>query len=455
MSGHILLQEFAPAMALVQMNSPRTPFSLGRPRTAPRAEATDAPSNPRQWRSSIWGAAIASGTFRRGLKRLKRTGVRADLDDSGLLWLTSEEVAGEGAEVLELPVLPVEDVHMPGASVTLEVKDVRSLYDSLLLSGSRFVATALFNEERQEMAAVGTLLYLEELRDCPTGLVAEHFAVARVRLLKPGKPGHMEAELLWDCDEENENVPIAWHWNPCHESPRVETRLQPQLGQLERLRGKLKQEGLEEALRLQPPLPRQLRAVQGLWRAKSGVRIRILNHQVVGLGKLDCHDGQLTVQLSTPFTGRITAEGDDGIAETLSWDDGDVWQRLCAPAPLREAPAAAALWRAARRWRAAGALRAEGRRGEARWRSASEMSQSGERPWDPQSASKGLWDTAAQSADAAARTEIWEEVLRPCQRLLQAPVTERIEVLREIMQAEITRLQLTLTVASSDSDSSD
>ncbi|CAJ1417339.1 unnamed protein product [Effrenium voratum] len=313
MSGHILLQEFAPAMALVQMNSPRTPFSLGRPRTAPRAEATDAPSNPRQWRSSIWGAAIASGTFRRGLKRLKRTGVRADLDDSGLLWLTSEEVAGEGAEVLELPVLPVEDVHMPGASVTLEVKDVRSLYDSLLLSGSRFVATALFNEERQEMAAVGTLLYLEELRDCPTGLVAEHFAVARVRLLKPGKPGHMEAELLWDCDEENENVPI--------------TRLQPQLGQLERLRGKLKQEGLEEALRLQPPLPRQLRAVQGLWRAKSGVRIRILNHQVVGLGKLDCHDGQLTVQLSTPFTGRITAEGDDGIAETLSWDDGDVWQR--------------------------------------------------------------------------------------------------------------------------------
>ena len=27
---HILLQEFAPAMALVQMNSPRTPFSLGR-----------------------------------------------------------------------------------------------------------------------------------------------------------------------------------------------------------------------------------------------------------------------------------------------------------------------------------------------------------------------------------------------------------------------------------------
>ena len=78
-----------------------------------------------------------------------------------ILWLPFEgNEENEGNEVMEVPVLKVKDVFLPGAAVTLQVtSDSRELYNEMLLSGSRYVAAALYNQ--QEMAAFGTLLYLE------------------------------------------------------------------------------------------------------------------------------------------------------------------------------------------------------------------------------------------------------------------------------------------------------
>ena len=81
----------------------------------------------------------------------------------------------------------------------------------------------------------------------------------------------------------------------------------------------------QESLELET-LPDALRCVQGLWRVKSGLRVRIDGDQAVGVGKLEVNDGRLLVQLDKPFMASI--QGTAEIAETLTWDDGDVWQRL-------------------------------------------------------------------------------------------------------------------------------
>ncbi|CAK9037813.1 Serine/threonine-protein phosphatase PGAM5, partial [Durusdinium trenchii] len=192
-------------------------------------------------------------------------------DEHGIVWLASEngkeDVIGE---VLELPVLPVEDVYLPGAPVILQVTDpsVRNLYDSLLLSGGRYVATVLFNQESSAMAAVGTLLYLEDFREAPGGYVAEHTACGRCRLRTAAQcASRMEVELLTCGSDTESSLPT--------------TRLEPQLSQLERLRQKRGiPSGLKESLHLDPPLPPALQAVQGLWQVKSGVRVRIDQDQV-------------------------------------------------------------------------------------------------------------------------------------------------------------------------------
>lgn len=385
--------------------------------------------------------ALCFAAFRT-LRKRRPTG-RAAAD--GVLWLGQEDLEDlkSTSQMSELPVLPVEDVYLPGAPVTLQVTDplVCELYDNLLLSGGRYVATVLCSEDRRQMAAFGTLLYLEDFRQTAGLHVAEHLACGRVRLKGPMQttedgfvlPQRMEVELREDLDDSEAQTPA--------------TRLEPQLSQLERLRKKRGiTSGLKETLHLEPQLPRELQAVQGLWQVKSGLRVRIDRDQVVGLGKLELSDGRLVVKLEKPFTASI--EGSESMAESLTWDDGDVWQRLAAPAPQHASAYQNALWRAARNWRSTGTLRAELRRGEARWKSAASMTQAGaERPWDPDSSSRDEWESAANAADSAARAEISEEVLRPCQQLLQAEVmAERLEIFRTMLQAEITRLQLLQTL---------
>ena len=294
------------------------------------------------------------------------------------------------------------------------------------------------------MAAYATLLYLEDLVASGPGYLALHFAVGRARLhscLSGRDFLRAQADLLWDDGEEPLNM--------LDPADALSEELS-ELTRLQELRG-MQGAGLRSALTLAQPLPLTVQAVQGLWRAKSGVRIRIDGGEVQDLGKLEVQNGRLTVQLgSKPFSATLTPGADDTV-DVLTWDDGDVWQRLAAPPPARTSRPAAAIWQAARRWRTVGTWRAETRRGEARWNSAAELAKStNTRVWDPQQnddEGAAAWASAAQKADDAARAELWEEVLQPCQRLLQAPSTaERVEVFRGMLRAEITRLQLLLAV---------
>jgi len=360
-------------------------------------------------------------------------------------WLPQEASLESEGEV-QIPLLLVEDVYLPGAPVALPVADMstKKLYDSLLAAGGRYLGAVLYNKEQNQTAAYATLLYLEDLVESRQGYLALHFAVGRARLrrcLPVDDFLRAEADLLWDESEEALNCADA---------------LSEELSELERLQQQhgSQGDGLRSALILEPPLPPPVQAVQGLWRAKSGVRIRIHGMEVQDLGKLEVQsNSQLAVQLgSKPFSATLMCGADETV-DVLTWDDGDVWRRLAAPPPTRTSRSAASIWQAARRWRTLGTWRAEARRGEARWSSATELAKSRKaRVWDPQSDDQSgatAWASAAEKADSAARAELWEEVLRPCQRLLQAPSTSaRVEVFRDMLRAEITRLQLNLALGS-------
>ena len=297
------------------------------------------------------------------------------------------------------------------------------------------------------MAAYASLLYLEDLVQSRTGYLALHYAVGRARICRclPADDFlRAEVDLLWDEQEEKMLDPAK----------ALSTELS-ELARLQQKRGS-KGAGLKSALTLSHPLPPAIEAVQGLWRVKSGVRIRIDGDEVQDLGKLEVgQDGRLVVQLgSQAFAATPTSGADDACIDVLTWDDGDVWQRLAAPPPRRTSKPAAAIWQAARRWRTLGTWQAEARRGEARWSSAAELAKSTKgRPWNPQGkeddegAAAAAWASAAQKADREAQAELWEEVLRPCQQLLQAPsAAARIEIFRRMLQAELTRLQLLLAL---------
>jgi len=364
-------------------------------------------------------------------------------DEFGIQWLLEENLqATDTTETVRVPVVLVEDVHLPGSPVCLPVTDpnIRKLYDSLLTAGGRLVAAVLYDQEKHQMAAFATILYLEDFVETQSGYLATHFAVARARLRRnfPGEDWlQAEVEIFWDGE--------ATSLEPAE---ALDAELS-ELGRLQEKRGQESQSaGLRSALALPEPLAEQIQALQGLWRAKSGVRIRIDGDEAQDLGKLQLdQDGQVFIQVgSQAFSAATSSQGADGAVDVLSWDDGDVWHRLAAPPPARAAQAAAALWQAARRWRSLGAWRAEARRGEARWNSAADLAKSSARPWDPDSPDEvaaAAWATAAQKADDDAKVELWEEVLRPCQRLLQAQsVADRIEIFREMLQAEITQMRL-------------
>ena len=272
------------------------------------------------------------------------------------------------------------------------------------------------------------------------GFLALHYAVGRARLcrcLSDDEFLRAEVELLWDEQEEIVDPADA---------------LSAELSELTRLQKRhgLKAAGLQGALALAKPLPPELQAVQGLWRARSGVRIRIDGDEIQDLGSLEVgQDGRLVVQLGSKPFAATPAGATDAYVDSLTWDDGDVWERLAAPPPIRCSQPAASIWQAARRWRALGTWRAEARRGEARWSSATELAKSNARPWDPEGDGEGAiaWASAAQKADSAARAELWEDTLRPCQQLLQAPTSAaRVEIFRGMLRAELTRLQLLLAV---------
>ena len=211
-----------------------------------------------------------------------------------------------------------------------------------------------------------------------------------------------EADLLWDESEEALNCADA---------------LSEELSELERLQQQhgSQGDGLRSALILEPPLPPPVQAVQGLWRAKSGVRIRIHGMEVPRSRKVGSSKQGLQLG-SKPFSATLTCGADETV-DVLTWDDGDVWRRLAAPPPTRTSRSAASIWQAARRWRTLGTWRAEARRGEARWSSATELAKSRKaRVWDPQSDDQSgatAWASAAEKADSAARAELWKRCFGP------------------------------------------
>uniref|UniRef100_A0A7S4QI51 Uncharacterized protein n=1 Tax=Alexandrium monilatum TaxID=311494 RepID=A0A7S4QI51_9DINO len=409
-------------------------------------------------------------------------------DDDSLQWLPleglseegeaapSEELSPPASRARTLPVFLANDVFMPAAQVSLKLASPAEcrLYEDLLLAGGRLLLSTLRRDGPEaQAAAFGTLLYLEDLRevsgatDGAAKYVAEHRAVGRARLLQLERraAGSDAEHLVGKVELLEDKLQAA--------EPPSEA-LAPQLGELAALQkraggarqGEASAAELAAALAAPPPAP-PLLPVQGLWRAASGVRVRVDGAAAVGLGRLEAEGDEVVLRFGSGGTRefRARAEGSEEAgspAVALRWDDGDVWTRIASPPPYCFDPfgAAGALWRAARRWRELGAWRAEAKRGEARFRSAEAIAQSleGSPSADPvarrraEAEAAEAWQRAALGADAAAASMRWEEVLQPCQRLLEAEThAARLEAFRAILAVEAAKLQLRLALEESSS----
>lgn len=360
-----------------------------------------------------------------------------------------------GEEVVKFPVLFVDDVYLPGGTQRLKVSTPESagFFDELLLSGSRLFLAALRDPFTNSFAEVATLLALEDLRDVSNATdgkvkyLVEHVAVGRARILHA--TSSPDARALQVAAQLLEGLAGSAAASP------VQALLEAPLRELEHLQrdagppqaGEPSAAEFRALLSPLPPLPPALQACQGLWRAKSGQLVRIDADMACGLGRMTTGVGRVLLQVGgggRAFTA-LAPEGPEP-GEILEWDDGDTWTRVARPPSYRfsHCDASSLCWRIGRRWQQLAVWRAEVRRGESRWRSL-EAALANTRATGRREEA-GL-DDAARQADADSVEMRWEEVLRPCQRLLQAGSTDALaSVLRGILATEAARLRLRLAV---------
>lgn len=419
--------------------------------------------------SLLVGGAPLSWRRHRAPRVLARAAEEAADFDIDWLALNSTEERTD-AEPREgsrsLPVFLAADVFVPTDEVLLKVAspaDCR-LYENLLLAGGRLVLTSL--QRADSVAAMGTLLYLEDLRDISKSTegqakyVAEHRAVGRGRLLGLRRlPKEEGGYLVGD-------VEVLEDTSPASSSPADElSGVLSELAALQqRSSGPRSFDAPAAELRsalVARPTPPDLEKFQGLWRGASGARIRLDGDEAVGLGKIKADGDEVVMTLTSGSVRefRATAEEvEEGQPATvLKWDDKDVWTRLAAPPPYSFLPfgAAGLLWRAIRRWRGSAAWRARALRGEAQFRSAASIAENLRGVPDQAAAEAAEWERTAGSVDAAAEGMRWEEILGPCQALLQAANYEgRLTCFRAVLAMEAAKLQLRLAVEEAKNDGS-
>lgn len=391
-------------------------------------------------------------------------------DGQPLIWFSpgGDNIKTKG-DTQVLPFISSADVYLPGATVNLTIAASQdcSLYEDLLLDGGRLVVTSLQDRGQQRTALYGTLLFLEDLRDVNAAsggemkYVAEHRAIGRVKLISMIS-GRGDGRCAYE-SVEVEIVPDADCSSDVSDS---QDALKVQLQELAGLQndsggalpGDVSARELTSAL-LPLTLDPGLQSVQGLWRANAGVRIRIHGADAVGVGKLEVDGKDLVLELTSgrsagEFRGRPDADKQsDSTAEVLQWSDGDVWVRLARPPPYTfdRFGEVGAFWDAVYRWSRRGSWRTEVRRGEARLRSAEAIREGLEQQSDvgaPElEAAEAEWLSAADGADADAEEMLWEEVLVPCQRVLQAPTHAAcLRAFRSALAVEATRLRVRLAV---------
>eukprot|EP00933_Yihiella_yeosuensis_P019203 TRINITY_DN15561_c0_g3_i1.p1 TRINITY_DN15561_c0_g3~~TRINITY_DN15561_c0_g3_i1.p1 ORF type:complete len:390 (+),score=96.88 TRINITY_DN15561_c0_g3_i1:1-1170(+) len=381
-----------------------------------------------------------------------------------------------------------KSVHLPGSEVYLILGTAaeQKLYNNLVLQGGRFVASSLAGPGGESVAAYGTLLYLEDLKELPenAGRQAEHRAVGRICIKRfhlvsndpttevSPKEGYweVEAELLDD------------HILPPEESEQSQPLLEvlrTELQEIKSLQDRV--EGSEVSasqliadlsLRQQAPW---LEAVQGLWRTKSGQQIRVDGDKVKGVGLLQkgAEENEIIMKIGTKeFKSQIEGGVTSPVAQSLTWSDDDIWTRVARPPPYQydDSSEVGSFWRVAQRWQALRKWQAEARRGEAWWKSAEAIAQSLEQAETSSSFSSDSdaskqplneeeavekWEREARKAELAAAEECWEEALEPAQTLLQAAShAERVELFRQMLQREKTRQQLRLALGNGSSNAS-
>jgi len=339
------------------------------------------------------------------------------------------------------------------------------LYEGLLMEGRRLVVTFFHGPGPGQVAEYGTLLFLEDLRVVSEAVegdvkyVAEHTAVGRVRLMglvryNTSEGGGSVLARTEVCVENGDDNPTL-----------AQETLASQLEQLTDLQqragvgaGEATAAELNTSLFAKPLEPR-LQPLQGLWRVASGVRVRVDGDMAVGLGRLQAEEDEFLMRLGRggqrEFRARCQEKAQNSsAAEVLQWSDGDTWTRIAAQPPYKfdAFGAAGLLWRAVRRWRELGDWRAEVRRGEARWRSAESIAQRLREasPADSERMEEDAvaeWQRAALGADTDAADMRMEEVLLPCQRLLQASsLHERLRIFGDMLAVEATKLRIRLAL---------
>ncbi|CAK0878572.1 unnamed protein product [Prorocentrum cordatum] len=370
--------------------------------------------------------------------------VGSKFESEPLMWFSpdGERKIGSG-DTQVLPFISSTDVYLPGTAVNLSIAASQEccLYEDMLLGGGRLVVTSLQDRAQQRTALYGTLLFLEDLRDVQAAsggevtYVAEHRAIGRVKLIDmisgrgDGRRAYqrVEVEVVLDADT---GTDVSDNRDAVMVELQELARLQGNSGGA--MPGDVSAAELISTL-LPVTLDPCLQAVQGLWRANAGVRIRIHGADAVGVGKLEVDGKDLVLQLTSgrsagEFRGRSDSDDQSGnTAEVLQWSDGDVWVRLARPPPYTFDCFGenGAFWDAVFRWSRRGSWRTEVRRGEARLRSAEGIREGLTRQNDVGApdfeAAEAEWLSAARGADADAEEMLWEEVLEPCQRILQAP----------------------------------
>eukprot|EP00929_Paragymnodinium_shiwhaense_P066042 TRINITY_DN33098_c0_g1_i1.p1 TRINITY_DN33098_c0_g1~~TRINITY_DN33098_c0_g1_i1.p1 ORF type:complete len:507 (+),score=112.92 TRINITY_DN33098_c0_g1_i1:63-1583(+) len=420
--------------------------------------------------------------------------------EASVAWLTlprgpdvDEASSGQAAPspkfLQDVPVLVSQVVFFPGEVVVLQLSSPTecAFYEELILKGTRQIVLVLSRTAKElgtdspnvsaseisQVTEYGTLVTLEDLRDISAATdgkakyAAEHTAIGRVRLRNVQRQSEgskievfTDAEIL-DADSDSQDTGAEED-----EARKAATDvLTEELMQLAKLQHKTGGPSVGDtpagdfAVALAAPAligqnfaEEKLPELQGLWRANTGSRVRVQGDAAIGLGPmLPQGEGEYALKVGEAWYYAKADDNETSPVDILHWDDGGNWTRLAAPAAFVGAPEVRRFWQLARAWRQAAVMRIEVQRRSRQFQSLDQLRDF----FDAGIVSAhDTFEKDAQEADDDAARFFQQEVMVPCQRVLQAgSYVDLLKTLADILQPELQNRRLQAMLAATEAES--